>query len=85
MLTKGDILTFLGKASGPNGTFKPPPSPIAEALKGLTPKKQEAPKPLDGAAVRRLIVSSFLQSSEKARNPSPGKSRKPFYFDSPVS
>lgn len=32
MITKGDVLTFLGKASGPLGTFKFGPSPIEEAL-----------------------------------------------------
>jgi hypothetical protein len=31
MLTKGDVLAFLGKASGPLGTFKPGVSPIEEA------------------------------------------------------
>ncbi|KAF6764801.1 pyruvate dehydrogenase X component [Ephemerocybe angulata] len=73
MLTKGDILTHLGKASSPNGTFKPPPSPIAEGRKALGPKK-DAPKevkPLDGAALRRLIVNSMLETSLKARNPAP--------------
>ena len=39
MLTKGDVLAFLGKASGPLGTYKEPkpeakPSPAA-------PKKEE--------------------------------------------
>lgn len=33
MITKGDVLTYLGKASGPLGTFKFGPSPIEEALK----------------------------------------------------
>jgi pyruvate/2-oxoglutarate dehydrogenase complex dihydrolipoamide acyltransferase (E2) component len=33
MITKGDVLTFLGEASGPLGTFKFGPSPIEEALK----------------------------------------------------
>ena len=36
MITKGDVLTFLGKASGPLGTFKFGPSPIEEALKSGT-------------------------------------------------
>ncbi|KAJ2930069.1 hypothetical protein H1R20_g7003, partial [Candolleomyces eurysporus] len=73
MLTKGDILAFLGKASGPNGTFKPLPSPIEEARKNLAPKKQETKQaqPLDGAALRRLIVTSMLESSVKARSPAP--------------
>ncbi|CAK5279444.1 unnamed protein product [Mycena citricolor] len=70
MLTKGDVLAFLGKASGPLGTFKESPPPTAAATQ---PKKEEAPKPLDGAALRRLIVSTMLQNSVKARNPPSGK------------
>ncbi|KAF9448899.1 single hybrid motif-containing protein [Macrolepiota fuliginosa MF-IS2] len=72
MLTKGDILTHLGKASGPNGTYKPPISPIEEANKTRTPiEKKEEYKPLDGPAIRRAIVNSWLQSSLKAKNPPP--------------
>jgi hypothetical protein len=41
MLTKGDILTYLGKASGPTGTYTPPISPIAEATKGRKPAAEE--------------------------------------------
>ncbi|KAJ7771577.1 single hybrid motif-containing protein [Mycena metata] len=66
MLTKGDVLAFLGKASSPMGTFKETPSPAAQAQ----PKKEEY-KPLDGPALRRVIVSTMLQNSLKARNPSP--------------
>lgn len=40
MITKGDVLTFLGKASGPNGTFKQSPSPIEEATKNLQKKEE---------------------------------------------
>ena len=39
MLTKGDVLTFLGKASNPLGTFKFGPSPIEEASKLVEKKK----------------------------------------------
>ncbi|KAF7353708.1 Pyruvate dehydrogenase complex protein X component, mitochondrial [Mycena venus] len=67
MLTKGDVLAFLGKASGPMGTYKETPPPTAQAQ----PKKEEY-KPLDGPALRRLIVSTMLQNSVKARNLSPG-------------
>ncbi|KAJ6500614.1 pyruvate dehydrogenase X component [Mycena sanguinolenta] len=66
MLTKGDVLAFLGKASGPMGTYKETPPPTAQAQ----PKKEEY-KPLDGPSLRRLIVSTMLQNSIKARNPSP--------------
>ncbi|KAL1681192.1 single hybrid motif-containing protein [Schizophyllum commune] len=65
MITKGDILTFLGLASGPLGTFTPPESPIPQKIPAAG---KEAPqKPLDGAEIRRLIVSTMLQSSIKAR------------------
>ena len=74
-----DILTHLGKASGPNGTYKPGPSPIEEATKNLQKKPgQEAAKPLDGDAIRRLIVGNMLQQSLKARNPAPDYSSADF-------
>lgn len=44
MLTKGDILTYLGKASGPTGTYKPPISPIEEANKSRKPSEKEVQK-----------------------------------------
>ncbi|PPQ99927.1 hypothetical protein CVT24_009562 [Panaeolus cyanescens] len=75
MLTKGDVLTFLGLASSPLGTFKPGPTPIQEAIKAGSsgaPKKPEEAKLLDGPSIRRLIVSNMLQGSMKARNPTPG-------------
>ncbi|KAJ7460923.1 pyruvate dehydrogenase X component [Mycena galericulata] len=64
MLTKGDVLAFLGKASGPLGTYKETPPPMAQAQ----PKKEEY-KPLDGPALRQLIVSTMLQNSIKAWTP----------------
>ena len=96
MLTKGDVLTFLGKASNPLGTFKFGLSPIEEASKLVEKEKDvvpvrhicspsslnlllnscpfssQTPPTLDGAAIRRLIVNSMLQSSIKARNPPSG-------------
>ncbi|KAL0577359.1 pyridoxine biosynthesis protein [Marasmius crinis-equi] len=72
MLTKGDVLAFLGKASGPLGTFKFPPSPIQQAAQaggygaGKEVKKEQ--KPLDGPAIRQLIVSTMLNNSVKARS-----------------
>lgn len=33
MLTKGDVLAYLGKASGPSGTYKEPPSQPIELIK----------------------------------------------------
>lgn len=41
MLTKGDVLTFLGKVSNPLGTFKFGPSPIEEASKLIEKKNDE--------------------------------------------
>ncbi|KIK54539.1 hypothetical protein GYMLUDRAFT_77054 [Collybiopsis luxurians FD-317 M1] len=67
MVTKGDVLAFLGKASGPLGSFKPSPTPIEEALKGLQKKAAPEAAPLDGPALRKLIVSAMLQNSVKAR------------------
>ncbi|CAA7265336.1 unnamed protein product [Cyclocybe aegerita] len=91
MLTKGDVLAYLGKASGPLGTFKPGPSPISEAIKantkgGAVAKKSDGAKraPLDGPSIRRLIVSTMLQASIKARNPVPA-GLKDADFDSVIA
>ncbi|KAF8162857.1 hypothetical protein B0H34DRAFT_297920 [Crassisporium funariophilum] len=84
MLTKGDILAFLGKASGPLGTYKPGPTPIEEAAKAAGKKQTEVVQPLDGATIRRLIVSSMLQASLKARNSTIADPQKA-NFDSIIS
>lgn len=64
MLTKGDVLAYLGKASGPLGTFKEPPVPErADAPK----TKKEERVVLDGPALRKLIVTNMLEASNKAR------------------
>ncbi|KAG6887290.1 hypothetical protein C0995_016370 [Termitomyces sp. Mi166 len=69
MLTKGDVLTYLGKASGPTGTFKESTSHLpAEIIQGV---KKEEVKALDGATIRRLIVSTMLEKSIAARNARP--------------
>jgi pyruvate/2-oxoglutarate dehydrogenase complex dihydrolipoamide acyltransferase (E2) component len=65
MLTKGDILAFLGKASSPTGTFKPARlGPGAEVAKKVEAKVE---KPLDGPAIRQFIVQSMYQTALKAR------------------
>ncbi|KAF8267824.1 single hybrid motif-containing protein [Lactarius quietus] len=65
MLTKGDVLAFLGKASSPTGSFKPPQlGPGAEASKKAEAKVE---KPLDGLAIRQVIVQSMYQTALKAR------------------
>ncbi|TFL07752.1 single hybrid motif-containing protein [Pterulicium gracile] len=66
MLTKGDVLAYLGRASGPLGTFKEVVAEEKEAAKA-----PEVKKPLDGDEIRRLIVSNMLSKSLKARNPPP--------------
>lgn len=60
MLTKGDILTYLGKASGPNGTYKPPISPIEEANKNRKPVEKEH-------KVRILAVCSSAHGNSLTR------------------
>jgi pyruvate/2-oxoglutarate dehydrogenase complex dihydrolipoamide acyltransferase (E2) component len=55
MLTKGDVLTFLGKASNPLGTFKFGLSPIEEALKLVENKKDVVP-------VRHIFSPSYLKT-----------------------
>ncbi|KAH8834062.1 pyruvate dehydrogenase X component [Flagelloscypha sp. PMI_526] len=81
MLTKGDVLAFLGKASSPTGTLK---EPVKEPVSPASPStpKPEPVKPLDGPALRRLIVSNLLRDSVKARaTPAPAG---PITFDSLV-
>ncbi|KZV70749.1 single hybrid motif-containing protein [Peniophora sp. CONT] len=67
MITKGDVLAYLGKASSPTGTFKQEKSALPEPN---VPKKkdQEVVKPLDGPALRRAIMQGMYQKSVKARN-----------------
>ncbi|KAG6918021.1 hypothetical protein DXG01_016873 [Tephrocybe rancida] len=68
MLTKGDVLSYLGKASSPTGTYKEAShAPVTPQL------VKEEPKVLDGVAIRRLIVSTMLQNSIAARNAKPAK------------
>ncbi|VDB96574.1 unnamed protein product [Peniophora sp. CBMAI 1063] len=69
MITKGDVLAYLGKASSPTGTFK---QEKAAAPEPTVPKKkdQEVVKPLDGPALRRAIMQGMYQKSVKVRNAS---------------
>ncbi len=72
MLTKGDVLTYLGKASGPMGSFKATLDKDAERAKNektLAKKPAQAPAPLDGPALRRLIATQMLETSQKAYKP----------------
>ncbi|KAI0737873.1 hypothetical protein C8Q80DRAFT_1208988 [Daedaleopsis nitida] len=68
MLTKGDVLSHLGLASAPTGTYRetPPPDTKTSANTGAQGEKKEVVL-LDGASVRRLIVGNMLDASIKAR------------------
>ncbi|KAG2115235.1 pyruvate dehydrogenase X component [Suillus discolor] len=63
MLTKGDVLAYLGRASSPMGTFKEAKKEVSE------PKRVEEVKPLDGAAIRQLIVSGLAAKMKLAPIP----------------
>lgn len=59
MLTKGDVLAFLGKASTPTGTF----NESAFSTSPVPPEEvTEVAKPLDGTDIRRLIMAGLLES-----------------------
>jgi len=67
MLTKGDILVHLGLASGPTGTFKETHG-LDEHKAKPAQKSEKVEPPLDGPAIRRLIVSNMLLVSTRARS-----------------
>lgn len=69
MLTKGDVLAHLGKASGPLGTYKSFLEKEEQKTDKVEKKKEEAPAPLDGLSIRRLIASNMVQASIKKRTP----------------
>lgn len=73
MITKGDVLTFLGKASGPLGSYQAAlekEEAQAKSEKSGAVKQAAAPAPpLDGPALRRLIVESLVVASQKAYKP----------------
>ncbi|KAI0084003.1 single hybrid motif-containing protein [Irpex rosettiformis] len=72
MITKGDVLTYLGKASGPLGTFKAALEKEEEQAKKEKSGVKAAPPPpppLDGPALRRLIASNLAKVSQKPYNP----------------
>ncbi|EIN08017.1 single hybrid motif-containing protein [Punctularia strigosozonata HHB-11173 SS5] len=62
MLTKGDVLAYLGKASSPSGTYKEESK--SDSKPGSKSEKPKEKPTLDGAAIRKLIVSSFLDASK---------------------
>ena len=75
MLTKGDILAHLGLASGPTGTFKEKHG-LDEHKAKPAQKSEKVEPPLDGPAIRRLIVSNMLAVSSRARS---GPGNNAFY------
>jgi pyruvate/2-oxoglutarate dehydrogenase complex dihydrolipoamide acyltransferase (E2) component len=76
MLTKGDVLAYLGKASNPLGTYKPPKKEVA-----APPKAQAPVKAMDGATLRQLIVSGFASKTKSA----PYAPSTPASFDSIIA
>ncbi|KAK7049430.1 pyridoxine biosynthesis protein [Paramarasmius palmivorus] len=78
MLTKGDVLAYLGKASSPMGSYKESPSPIQQAAQSAPAAKKPEPKALDGPAIRQLIVSTMLSNSVKARSLPPSTTAADF-------
>jgi len=83
MITKGDVLAHLGKASGPLGTYKAFLDNEAKKSEKVEQKKDASPAPLDGPSMRKLIVMTMLENSIKARSPPPSKS--PVDFDSIIA
>jgi hypothetical protein len=78
MLTRGDVLAYLGKASSPTGTFKGPkkeehvvkrdlPSKVHLHLLpsdvGVSDQMLQQEQALDGPTIRRLIVANLLKAS----------------------
>jgi len=67
MLTKGDILAHLGLASGPTGTFEEKHGLDEHKAKPVQ-KSEKVETPLDGPAIRRLMVSNMLAAATRARS-----------------
>ncbi|SPC65308.1 related to pyruvate dehydrogenase complex protein X precursor, dihydrolipoamide acetyltransferase component [Ustilago sp. UG-2017b] len=77
MITKGDLLAFLGKAKTPTGSFKEPKGGIAVlgpsqaapkgGASGGAPAKSAPAEPLSGDALRSLIIGGLALSSRSAR------------------
>lgn len=77
MLTKGDVLMFLGKATSPTGTFKEdkrgisalggPPAAAASSGKGSEGAKKSS-EPLTANQVRSMILSGLASFSHASRS-----------------
>lgn len=74
MITKGDVLAYLGKAKTPTGTFKEAKGGIAvlgpspSAKKGAAAGAPASSEPLSGAQLRSLILGGLANSSSAARS-----------------
>ncbi|SNX81576.1 related to pyruvate dehydrogenase complex protein X precursor, dihydrolipoamide acetyltransferase component [Melanopsichium pennsylvanicum] len=80
MITKGDVLAFLGKAQSPTGSFKEPKGGIAvlgpsqafpkgSAASGTASKTPQ--EPLTGDALRSLIIGGLAALSRSALKAAP--------------
>ncbi|SJX60302.1 related to pyruvate dehydrogenase complex protein X precursor, dihydrolipoamide acetyltransferase component [Sporisorium reilianum f. sp. reilianum] len=92
MITKGDVLAFLGKAKSPTGSFKEPkggiavlgPSQAAPKAGSASTSAPKAPlEPLSGDALRSLIIGGLASSSRSARQqaaptPAPAAPAQPY-------
>ncbi|OCB84333.1 single hybrid motif-containing protein [Sanghuangporus baumii] len=81
MLTKGDVLAFLGKASSPSGTYKPVETETPAPKPAPKPAKEQ-PKSLDGEQLRQTIAAGLAKSSRRPRLAPPVA---PYDFDSIVN
>lgn len=81
MITKGDVLAFLGKAKTPTGSFKEPKGGIAVlgpsqaapkgGASGGAPAKSAPAESLSEDALRSLIIGGLASSSRSARQAAP--------------
>ncbi|CAE6427405.1 unnamed protein product [Rhizoctonia solani] len=69
MLTKGDILAYLGLASTPTGTFKVTQPKDTPAVASKTGTKAEGPKKveIDAPTLRKLIIEGMILRADKSR------------------
>ena len=74
MLTKGDVLAYLGKVSNPNGSYKPSKGGIAalgappSGQSSASSAKKQSSEPLTDDAVRNLILGGLASSSHASRS-----------------
>ncbi|KDN45768.1 hypothetical protein K437DRAFT_246995 [Tilletiaria anomala UBC 951] len=74
MLTKGDVLAFLGKVNSPNGSFKPAKAGVAAlgpvpgfSVGSVAASKPADSKPLSADDLRSLILGGLASASHSAR------------------